>query len=179
MKVNKKESLSYFILLALEKSVDGFIRIQDLRMNPAKYMYYGGWGSPIKKSTISQTIKRLRERGLIQEDTINSQELIFKLTDLGKESLGQEFFREEDWDGKWRIIIFDIPEQKRIIRNLFRRNLKKWGFKQLQQSVWVSKQNVTDRLKTLILDLKVEDWVVVVESGNVSFGNKTMDGRTT
>lgn len=41
------------------------------------------------------------------------------------------------WDGKWRIMIFDIPEEKRILRNQVRRLIKQLNCLQLQQSVWV------------------------------------------
>lgn len=97
---------------------------------------------------------------------------------MGREALGLEF-SEKDWDGRYRIVIFDIPEQKRVIRNLFRRRLKEWGFTRWQQSVWVTKRNVTNKLKILIADLKIEDWIAVIESDDVSIGNKLLDGRST
>lgn len=42
------------------------------------------------------------------------------------------------WDGKWRIIIFDIPEGAKHLRNKFRSLLKKNNFRKLQASVYVS-----------------------------------------
>lgn len=41
------------------------------------------------------------------------------------------------WDKHWRIVIYDIPESKRLARNRIRQLLKDLGFKQLQASVWV------------------------------------------
>lgn len=46
--------------------------------------------------------------------------------------------QKQKWDGKWRLIIFDIPEDSKDKRHLFRRLLKINGFKLLQQSVYVS-----------------------------------------
>ncbi len=46
--------------------------------------------------------------------------------------------RPKKWDGKWRIIMFDIPEESEDKRNFFRSLLKKNGFKKLQHSVYVS-----------------------------------------
>ena len=66
------------------------------------------------------------------------------------------------------MVIFDIPEEKRIIRNLFRRNLKKWGFKHLQKSVWISKRNVFDKLESYIKDLGIEKWIIVMEVHRLS-----------
>ena len=42
-----------------------------------------------------------------------------------------------DWDGLWRIIIFDIPESKKYGRAALRGKMKELGFYQLQKSVWV------------------------------------------
>ncbi len=160
------------MLLALEKAVDGYVKFEDFVNNPG---FYVQGMREVDKSEFSQALKRLKERGLIKKDNIDANKVIFKLTDLGRNMLGLEV--EEEWDGKFRIVIFDIPEQKRVIRNLFRRRLKEWGFKRWQQSVWVTKRNVIKKLKILITDLKIEDWIAVIESDDVSIGNKLLDGR--
>lgn len=84
----RKHSLSYFILLSLEKTIDGFVRINDFLTNPGYYVYWDGWEYPLDKSELSQAIKRLRERGLVAKEIINTDQVILKLTDLGKEALG-------------------------------------------------------------------------------------------
>ena len=43
----------------------------------------------------------------------------------------------DSWDGKWRIVIFDIPSDRNKHRNRLRRLIKQLGFQQLQQSVWL------------------------------------------
>ncbi len=42
------------------------------------------------------------------------------------------------WDGKWRIIIYDIPKQKRMLSEIFRRFLQKMEFLKLQKSVYLT-----------------------------------------
>jgi CRISPR-associated endonuclease Cas2 len=42
------------------------------------------------------------------------------------------------WDGKWRMVIFDIPEEARNRRNQLRSLLTENGFRRLQDSVFVS-----------------------------------------
>lgn len=153
-----KNSLTNAILFALEKTVDGYIRLEDFAYHHYRYHY----GIPeLKKSSLSQALKRLREGGLIEQVKLKNDVLI-KLTEAGKDLISDKF-EEKDWDRKWRIVVFDIPEEKRIIRNLFRRNLKKWGFKHLQKSVWISKRNVFDKLESYIKDLGIEKWVIVME----------------
>ncbi|KKS96406.1 MAG: Transcriptional regulator, PaaX family [Candidatus Giovannonibacteria bacterium GW2011_GWA1_43_15] len=41
------------------------------------------------------------------------------------------------WDGKWRLVIFDIPEKMKKAREALRDKLRKLGFYQLQKSVFV------------------------------------------
>jgi DNA-binding transcriptional regulator PaaX len=49
-----------------------------------------------------------------------------------KKTLGRKH-----WDGKWRIVAFDIPEKQRHLRSEMRSVLKRTGFIQLQKSIWV------------------------------------------
>lgn len=161
----KKGSLSEFILLALEKTIDGYVRYDDLIHHSGHYAYGSGWNKPLKKSELAQAIKRLRNRGLIDYEDDKTNKIIFKLTNLGKDALGDlAILEEQEWDGKFRIVMFDIPEPKYLVRNLFRRRLKDWGFKMWQQSVWITKNNVTAKLRQLIDKLGIKDWVVVIDS---------------
>lgn len=41
------------------------------------------------------------------------------------------------WDGKWRIVFYDIPEKRKNIREALRNKLKELGFYELQKSVFV------------------------------------------
>lgn len=41
------------------------------------------------------------------------------------------------WDGKWRVVIFDIREKRRRVRSQLRLLLSNAGFVRLQDSVWV------------------------------------------
>jgi CRISPR-associated endonuclease Cas2 len=45
--------------------------------------------------------------------------------------------KHKKWDGKWRLILFDIPESFRIARNRFRKLLKQHGFTKLQASAFI------------------------------------------
>ncbi len=167
----KKGSLSEFALLALEKAVDGYVRYDDLIHHSYSYAWGSGWDKPFKESMLSQAIKRLRQKGLIEYEDQKTNQIIIKLTTLGEDALGDLAVLEKEWDGKFRIVIFDIPEAKSAVRNLFRRRLKDWGFRGWQQSVWISKNNVTKRLRLLIDKLGIKGWVAVIESEDPSLKN--------
>jgi hypothetical protein len=103
--------------------------------------------------SIENTIRRMERKGLVKlEKTIEGtkvfinekgkqQTLIYKLTDLKP--------HKGIWDGRWRIILFDISEKDRIKRNELRKYLKLLGLKQMQESVWVTPWEVRDEIKYL------------------------------
>ncbi len=45
---------------------------------------------------------------------------------------------DHQWDGVWRMVLFDIPESERNTRERLRRSLKQLGFGCLQNSTWVT-----------------------------------------
>lgn len=161
-----KNSITKLVLLILEKSVDGYCRFEDFTYHHYRYHY----GYPeIKKASLAQALKRLREKGLI--DFVDNGKLAYRLTDDGKQKAVWESIRmdNEKWDGKWRVVVFDVPEKRRQARNLLRDSLKKWGFIRWQQSVWATKKNCTKPLRKFIEDVGIKDWVIVLESDNVGF----------
>ena len=59
------------------------------------------------------------------------------------------------WDGKWRMIIFDIQEKKRGSRDQLRQTLVQIGFEKLQQSVWVFPYDCEDLLMLIKADMEL------------------------
>lgn len=161
--VNRK-SVSNFVLLALEKAVDGYVRFEDFAYHHYRYHY----GAPeLKKSALSRALKRLRENGLI--DFVDDNRLVYRLTDQGRQKavLAKLLMDDQKWDGKWRILIFDIPEKRRVARDVLRSKLKVWGLTQWQQSVWVTKKNCAKELGSFIKSVGIEDWVKVFEADEI------------
>lgn len=59
------------------------------------------------------------------------------------------------WDGKWRLLIFDIPERRRRARGQVRKTLVKLGFVRLQDSVWAFPYDCEDYIAILKADLRI------------------------
>lgn len=104
------------------------------------------------KSRLNQAVNRLERRNLIVVE--NGQ---VRLTAAGERELAlyetkkKMIYRPKKWDGKWRIVIFDIWERRRNARDTIRRYLCHLGFAYLQNSVWVFPyecREVVDLLKT-------------------------------
>ncbi|MBI2017695.1 hypothetical protein HYS92_01445 [Candidatus Daviesbacteria bacterium] len=165
----KKKVITNLILLTLEKAIDGYIRYDDLIHHSHQYAWGSGWDKSLKKSDLAQALKRLRENGLVE--LIDEKSLIYRLTDSGKDRALWIKMKIEDepWDGRWRIVIWDIPEKRRVTRDLLRYKLKTFGFERLQKSVWFSKKNCTKELRDFIKKVGIKDWVVVLESDNIDY----------
>ncbi len=88
---------------------------------------------------INAAKSRLKQRGLVREDT-NGR---IKLTRQGEVRIERVLMHEYEipdpvlWDGKWRILFFDIRERRRKVRTQLRHLLQGAGFARLQDSAWV------------------------------------------
>jgi phenylacetic acid degradation operon negative regulatory protein len=73
----------------------------------------------------------------------SGEQLMVKITQAGRRWIKRRQIqqmvieRPKHWDGIWRVVIFDIPESNRTVRDIVRDWLKRLGFARLQQSVWV------------------------------------------
>lgn len=99
-------------------------------------------GQRFKEKVVRDAFSYLRKKNLIFIEKSNHQ-IYIRLTKEGEKEAGKyqinnlKIATQKKWDGKWRLIIFDIPEKKRIKRDAFRGKLKEFGFFLLQKSIWV------------------------------------------
>ena len=63
--------------------------------------------------------------------------------------------RPKRWDGKWRVLIFDIPEKRKGTRERVRLTLLQIGFVRLQDSVWVYPYDCEDLITFLKADFHI------------------------
>lgn len=84
--------------------------------------------------------RQLHRRGFVQITKVKDKKFL-KLTAQGSLSYLQKSLKNVhygSWDKKWRVIIFDIPENAKIHRDRLRFALKKLGYEKLQASVFIS-----------------------------------------
>ena len=117
----------------------------------------GGRKTKRQKEIITTSRKRLVENGLLTYTT----EGFLKLTKKGEAKLRQLELHEykikkpKRWDKKWRVLIFDIREERRSLRDKIRRTLVTIGFERLQDSVWVYPYDCEDLITLLKADFKI------------------------
>lgn len=96
----------------------------------------------INKENLKKEIRNLYRSKLIEIKENSDGSLTYVLTNKGKfKTLTYQFeemkIQKNQWDGKWRMVIFDIPEKLKSGRNALREKLKHLGFYELQKSVFV------------------------------------------
>ena len=103
---------------------------------------------------------KLIEKGLVEIEKTKKGSFA-KLTDKGKRALeiaeGRNYRVKipRHWDKKWRVIIFDIPEKRKALRNRMRTTLMQIGFVRLQDSVWVYPYSCEELVILLKADFKI------------------------
>jgi len=108
------------------------------------------------EESIRRTAYYLKRRGDVRFVNQNGQVFV-SITKKGYNRLAQlESLRvrlpaqkPNTWDGKWRIVIFDIPERDRNLRDAFRSKLRELECVRLQGSVWVTPYEVRGEIKRL------------------------------
>jgi len=80
-------------------------------------------------------------------------EIYYEITGQGEKAI-DNFLKplkfSEKWDGRWRLVMFDVPEAKRGLRDNIRRELTKLGLGILQASVWISPNDIRDDIVKII-----------------------------
>ncbi len=112
---------------------------------------------------------RLKNAGFLEKlETRDSEgrrlRSFFRLTSLGQEKLAGEpksppLKSRLTWDGLWRLLIFDIPEEEKDKREYLRHELKRRSFYMLQLSVWITPYEVEPDLQEVIDEIGVRDYV--------------------
>lgn len=109
----------------------------------------------INAQALRDAVNQLYKSRLVQKEEHADGSLTLLLTEKGKlRALTFHFEKmkveRKTWDGKWRIVVFDIPEKKRHGRDALREKLCELGFYELQKSVLVFPYPCQDELDFLI-----------------------------
>ena len=159
---NKKQNRATKIQTIVLRTVAavGILSAALVLPNSLKMLKVFGLDKKLKenfKRSIHNSRKRLIEKGLLKY----SKEGFLSLTPLGEkvlrraEMIDYKFKKPKKWDKKWRMLIFDIKETKKGIRDQIRKTLVSIGFVKLQNSVWVFPYDCEDFITLLKADFSI------------------------
>jgi len=101
---------------------------------------------------------------------------MLQITDSGQRHLALEQARNSKpakrrrrWDKRYRLVMFDIPQERRNTRDRLRFLMREFGFLRLQDSVWVSPYDCEELVALIKAELRVGNdvlYAVVEQIGN-------------
>jgi len=127
-----------------------------------------------KIPTLYGTVRRLEKKGWVESKGKYRQKRI-AISPLGRAQLlvSRKKLKRE-WDGKWRLIIFDVPEKKRKNRDFLRYQLKAIGLRPIQRSVWVTPFDLLPEVEELVEMCEVRPYVIFATTKEISNQRKMM-----
>ncbi|MBI2577505.1 MAG: hypothetical protein HYV77_01530 [Candidatus Wildermuthbacteria bacterium] len=122
----------------------------------------------IDQKKVSKEIAELYRSKLIKTKENPDGSITLFLTDKGKmKALNYRYkdmkISKQKWDGQWRMVIADVPEQlghakTRYARDALRSKLLKFGFYPLQKSVWIAPWECEQEIEFIIEYLGLREY---------------------
>lgn len=129
--------------------------------NPEFHKFRRDYKKREGRRELSQLIYYLKRKGYIKIKNLEQKQAAL-ITPKGAEKILKIKLktkeRKKRTDGKWQMIIFDIPEKKKRIRELLRDSLYFLGYQKLQQSVWVCPYDVLKETEAVLRSYSLDQY---------------------
>jgi len=122
----------------------------------------------IQRRRFLEDLKRLQRRDLIDYQLLDNERIKIILKKEGREKTliydidEIKLDKNKKWDGRWRLIMFDIPIRKKTARDVFRKKLKELEFYQLQKSVYLTPYDCENEIDFICEFFKVRNHVLLL-----------------
>jgi len=132
-------------------------------------------GNPKPSPEDLEVTKKLIERRLVKLSTNNRGQKVLRLTEKGRIKLQEyklselQIIKPKKWDSKYRVIIFDIPQELHNERIRFRKKIKSLGFVMLQKSVFIFPYPCDDEIGDICGNLNISDFVDIIVAESPGF----------
>ena len=159
-KIRRLQAFQQGLLAAV--AVGGIVVIAATIPNAARLLrYMPGYKKGARFNHQAKTaLGRLAAKGLVTFEERNGKRYA-RITETGEQLLALESMREASmqkqkrWDSRWRVVLFDIPERRRGVRNRLRLFMQEYGFVRLQDSVWIYPYDCEDLIALAKADFRI------------------------
>ena len=120
-----------------------------------------------------ESLRYLDRRGYVKILDRSIKGIKVKVTIKGEEVIKEldidsmELKKQNKWDGKWRLIIFDVPNTKNKNRLTFSEKLKNLGLIMVQKSVWAYPYECYEEMMILRRFYDIERYVTYLKVSHV------------
>lgn len=121
---------------------------------------------------VKRTVRNLERKKLLMRSIKNGKE-VFVVTQLGKRQLEQYLMEDlhilpsKKWDKKWRVLMFDIPEKHKRVRDEVSVVLRNMGMHAIQNSVFVSPYPCKDEVDFITGFYRAKEYFIYFETDNI------------
>jgi|SRR3990170_8778436 len=133
------------------------------------------WWPEYQPDSLYTAVSRMVKVGELGREVDRKGNVILRLRARGgwllDDVLPLRKLRKRPWDKKWRLVIFDIPEKTRGVRDGVREKLKQLGFGMWQKSVYVTPHDVMNEMNEYLENQVLFPSVVCFESQRTGFGS--------
>jgi len=104
--------------------------------------YFGDSNKYLAKQR-AKKIGEFNRKKIVEFKELNDGSIKIVISQSGKKLVqkynleNMKIDKPKNWDGQWRIVIYDIPQKFRKASDAFRRKIRELGMYQLQKSIWV------------------------------------------
>ena len=138
----------------------------DFILNPRAIKFMSGSQNPVfekyrkekGKVQFNRFIYKLKRNNYITSENIRGKKA-FMVTKGGMDKILKGRCKRKE--GKWIMVIFDIPEKYKKSRNLLRSVLSNLGYKIFQHSVWVTPYDVSEKTEKLLQHYSLDNFVKI------------------
>lgn len=127
---------------------------------------------PQERYRIKTSLGRMIKKGYVEVEQQGGEKRV-RLTEKGERfaALMHEGElkpkKQKRWDGKWRIVIYDLKKGTPVLRARVRELIQTFGFKMLQRSVWVSPYDCEDLIFILKQEFRLGDSLLYIIADDI------------
>ena len=116
------------------------------------------------KKKFSKLIYYLKRKNYIRVENLKGKKAVILTKEGLSKALRASFAKKENKnrkDGKWIMLIFDMPAKNKKARDLLRSILFNLGYKIFQHSVWVTPYDVLEKTESLLQFYSLDKYVKI------------------
>ena len=120
--------------------------------------------SRYEKQRISKSYYNLKKQNCVRVYKKDGKDVV-EITKEGRKKILQYDFenlklkKQKKWDGLWRVVMFDIPEDNKYARRALSNKLKSIGFYKFQKSVFIYPYKCGDEIQFVTNYFRVKRYV--------------------
>lgn len=124
----------------------------------------------VDRKALTRSIQRLYESKLIKYHELKDRSIKMILSGDGKRAVlhykldDLSISKPSRWDAKWRVILFDVPEDQKQLRDTLRMRFKQLGLIELQKSVFVHPYDCRNEIDFIIELFNARRYVRFIEA---------------